>query len=226
MNNKPVLYIVATPIGNLADITLRALNALKNTDAVLAEDTRVSAKLLAHYGIKKPVFSLRERSKGSVAKELVDNFIAGKWDSACYLTDAGTPGVSDPGGRLVSLARKAGIQVTPLPGPSALTAIMQVAGINLSDGVLFLGFLPKKKGRHSLFLRLKDVPWSVVLFEDKHRLVKTLSDFKVIWTNAYVVVGRELTKKFEEIKEGSVDEVIFWAKKNDLRGEFTLLIQR
>jgi 16S rRNA (cytidine1402-2'-O)-methyltransferase len=226
MANKPILYIVATPIGNLADISLRALDALKNADAILAEDTRVSAKLLARYGIKKPVFSLRERSGENVTKGLVDNFLAGKWHSACYLTDAGTPGVSDPGGRLVCLAREADVQVTPLPGPSALTAIMQVAGVDLSSGVLFLGFLPKKKGRHTLFLKLKDTLWPVVIFEDKHRLAKTLSDFKAIWPSAYVVVGRELTKKFEEIKAGSVEEIIGWAEKGSLRGEFTLLVRR
>ena len=222
---KPILYIVAGPIGNLGDLTVRALDVLKNSDLIVAEDTRVTRKLLDHYGINKHIKSLRERSSITVIADLIDGMSRNN-QSVAYLTDAGTPNIADPGGRLVAAARSAGITVAPLPGPSAATALMQVAGINLNDGVLFLGFLPKKKGRQTLLQRLKRDPWPVIIFEDKHRVIRTLNDFASIWgEEAQVVVGRELTKKFEEILSGNIKTIIEQLSEGVLKGEFTILIK-
>ncbi len=222
--NKPVLSIVAGPIGNLGDITLRALETLKRADLIVAEDTRVTGKLLRYYGIHKPIKSIRERSHASRVEGLINDIANRRYSHVAYLTDAGTPGVSDPGGQLVAAARAAGITVEPIPGPSALTAILQVAGIDLSDGILFLGFLPKKKGRQTLLIKLQSSPWPVVIFERGERLGKTLDQFKDIYgDDAKVVVGRELTKLHEEftsIKLGDAKSIA----GIKTRGEFTVLI--
>lgn len=212
------LYIIAGPIGNLADITLRSLEKVRQADIVIAEDTRVTSKLLGHYSIRKPMYSAREHS----STLSIENILQGKWLSACYFTDAGTPGVSDPGGKMIERANKLGISVVPLPGPSAMTAIMQIAGISLSDGVLFLGFLPKKKGRQTLFTRIKSQKWPVIIFEDKHRLIRTLNDFVSVWPEAHAIIGREMTKQFEEVISGPIIELSL--KDITLKGEFTVLI--
>lgn len=226
---KLTLYIVAGPIGNLGDITLRALETLKAADLIVAEDTRVTRKLLDHYQISKPLRSLRERSSDDAVQNLITDIVSGGRDGSlikiAYLTDAGTPGVSDPGGRLVAAARKADINVVPIPGPSSLTCLVQISGVNLSKGVLFLGFLPKKKGRQTLINNLKNNPVTIIIFEDKHRLAKTLQQFASIWPNAYVVVGRELTKKFEQIITGDIASTLHQLSSSSLKGEFTVLIR-
>lgn len=226
---KPTLYIVAGPIGNLGDITLRALEIIKAADLIVAEDTRVTRKLLDHYKIDKPLRSLRERSSDDVVQNLITDIVNGGHDgsitSIAYLTDAGTPGVSDPGGKLVAAARAADINIVPIPGPSSLTCLVQISGVNLSKGVLFLGFLPKKKGRQTLINTLKNNPTPVIIFEGKHRIDKTLRQFASIWPNAYVVVGRELTKKFEQIIAGDISSVSNQLQSNTLKGEFTVLIK-
>ncbi len=225
---KPTLYIVAGPIGNLGDITLRALETLKAVDLIVAEDTRVTRKLLDHYNISKPVRSLRERSSDQDIENLISDIESGGRDASiskiAYLTDAGTPGVSDPGGRLVAAARTAEFDIVPIPGPSALTSIMQVSGHNISKGVLFLGFLPKKKGRQTLINSLKNNPIPIIIFEDKHRIIKTLNQFLSIWPKAQVVVGRELTKKFEQIVAGNIAKTIEVLSNQSLKGEFTIII--
>ena len=219
---EPILYIVAGPIGNLGDITARALNVLNSCDLIVAEDTRVTRKLLDHYGINKSIKSLRERSSIAVIADLIDTMRRDN-QSIAYLTDAGTPNISDPGGRLVAAARAAGIKIEPIPGPSALTALLQVAGVNLNDGFLFLGFLPKKKGRQTLLGRIKLARWPVVIYERGERLGKTLAQFSGIFgEDATVVVGRELTKLHEEVKVFKIGDAV-----NSIinkKGEFTVLI--
>jgi len=227
MNHKSIiLHVTAGPIGNLGDITLRALETIKACDLVVAEDTRVTVKLLNHYKINKPMRSVRERSSSDAVLVLVDEIVSGRLGSSIvYLSDAGTPGVSDPGGKLVAIARQRGISVVPLPGPSALSTIVQIAGTDLSGGVMFLGFLPKKKGRQTLLKKLATNPLPVVIFESKYRVVKTLRDFESIWgEKCQVVVGRELTKKFEEIITGEISTVIKTMVQKPPKGELTLLI--
>lgn len=221
-----ILYVVASPIGNLADITLRALETIKTCDLIVAEDTRVTAKLLNHYQISKPMRSIRERSGEDAIASLVSEMARGRLGSSVvYMSDAGTPGVSDPGGRLVQAARASGIPVVPLPGASALSTIMQISGINLAEGVTFLGFLPKKKGRKTLFKKFATNPLPVIIFENKYRLIKTLQDFESVWgEKSQVVVGRELTKKFEEITTGDISTIIKNLTQKPPRGEFTVLI--
>ena len=221
--NEPILSIVAGPIGNLGDLTLRALETLKRADLIVAEDTRVTQKLLRHYGVVKPLKSIRERSSVDAVDKLIREIKDGRHGRVAYLTDAGTPNISDPGGRLVAAARAAGIKIEPIPGPSALTALLQVAGVNLNDGFLFLGFLPKKKGRQTLLGRIKLARWPVVIYERGERLGKTLAQFSGIFgEDATVVVGRELTKLHEEVKVFKIGDAV-----NSIinkKGEFTVLI--
>lgn len=226
---KPTLYIVAGPIGNLGDITLRALETIKSADLIVAEDTRVTRKLLDHYKIDKSLRSLRERSSDEAVQNLITDIKNGGRDgsitSIAYLTDAGTPGVSDPGGKLVAAARAADINIVPIPGPSSLTCLVQISGVNLSKGVLFLGFLPKKKGRQTIIDNLKNNPTPIIIFEDKHRIAKTLQQFASIWPEAEVVIGRELTKKFEQIITGDITSILNQLQSTTLKGEFTVLIR-
>jgi len=221
--NEPILSIIAGPIGNLGDLTLRALETLKRADLVVAEDTRVTQKLLRHYGIAKTLKSIRERSSADTVDKLIREINDGQYGRVAYLTDAGTPNISDPGGRLVAAARIAGIKIESIPGPSALTTLLQVAGININDGFLFLGFLPKKKGRQTLLRRVKLARWPVIIFERGERLGKTLAQFRDIFgEDATVVVGRELTKLHEEVKVFKIGD----AASNIInkKGEFTVLI--
>ena len=221
--DNPTLYIVASPIGNLADITLRALDVLKSVDLVVAEDTRVTQKLLRYYGVQKPMRSIRERSSARRVDLLVSEMSAGRWPKVAYLSDAGTPGISDPGGRLAAAARASGITVEPVPGPSALTALLQVAGVPLGNGFLFLGYLPKKKGRQTLLSKLRDNRWPVVIFERGNRIAKTLAQFEEIYgSDTLAVVGREMTKKFEEIKTfrlAGLGNIVL-----SIKGEFSILV--
>src|SRR3990167_4087271 len=221
--NEPILSIIAGPIGNLGDLTLRALETLKRADLVVAEDTRVTRKLLNHYGIAKPLKSIHERSSVGRIGSLMDDITSRRYSQVAYLTDAGTPGISDPGGRLTAAARAAGIRVEPIPGPSALTALLQVAGVNINDGFLFLGFLPKKKGRQTLLGRVKLARWPVVIYERGERLGKTLAQFRDIFgEDATVVVGRELTKLHEEVGVFKIGDAV-----NSIiskRSEFTVLV--
>ena len=222
--NEPILSIIAGPIGNLGDLTLRALETLKRADLVVAEDTRVTRKLLNHFGIAKPLKSIRERSSASAVEKLIREIKNGQYGRVAYLTDAGTPNISDPGGRLAAAARAAGIKIEPIPGPSALTALLQVAGVNLNDGFLFLGFLPKKKGRQTLLGRIKLARWPVVIYERGERLGKTLAQFRDIFgEDATVVVGRELTKLHEEVKIFKIGDVA--SNIINKKGEFTVLVK-
>ena len=223
------LYIVSTPIGNLKDITLRAIEVLKSVDLIASEDTRVTLKLLNRYNIKKPLVSIHERSKPEKVRRLVEEISAqggsasgGKnGKSVAFVSDAGTPGIADPGGLLVSGAVKEGIEVIPIPGPSAVTTALSIAGFPGNEFV-FLGYFPKKKGRQTLLQNLKKEERLVVFFESPFRILKTLKDLNEYLGNREIVVFRELTKKFEEIYRGTISEVF---PKIKPRGEFVVIIK-
>ena len=216
------LFIVATPIGNLGDITLRALETLKEVNAVLSEDTRVSGKLLKHFEIAKPLISFHEHTDQAKAANLIERLVKG--ESFALVTDAGTPGLSDPGNRLVELATGAGVTVAPIPGASALGAMVSIAGIDMREFV-FKGFPPHKKGRETFFKEVATSEMPVVYYESPHRVVKNLSLLESMTPEKKVIVGRELTKTFEEITRGSVAEMreFFETQQEKVKGEFSII---
>lgn len=224
------LYIVATPLGNLGDISARALEILKKVDLILAEDTRVSKKLLAHFGIGTPILSYHQHSKLSKVDYIIQLLEEGK--NLALISDAGTPGISDPGGMLVEAVVKEfgdSIKIEPIPGPSAVTAIASICGFSM-DKFLFLGFPPQKNKRRKFFEEVLSSKYPVIFYESPHRILKTLTELKnfLQTTNCLlqtkVVVGRELTKKFETIYRGTVIEVIARAEKTPLKGEFVVVV--
>lgn len=217
------LYIVATPIGNLSDMTLRGLETLKSIDAVLSEDTRVTGNLLRHFEIKKPLISFHEHTEADKAEKLIARIQNG--ESMALVTDAGTPGISDPGNVLVALAATAGIKVVPIPGASALGAIISVAGIDMRE-FTFLGFPPHKKGRETFFRRVTESTSPVIYYESPHRVLKNLELLMEFAPNKKLVLGRELTKVFEEVVRGSITEVSEYlsGKLGKMKGEFTIIV--
>jgi 16S rRNA (cytidine1402-2'-O)-methyltransferase len=219
------LYVVATPIGNLGDITLRALEVLKAADVIAAEDTRVTRGLLSHFGISKKLVSLREHNEARASGKLVAAIAAGQ--SIALVTDAGTPGVSDPGATLVDRVRAAGLPVVPVPGASALTAALSASGLAF-EGVVFAGFLPAKGGdRRERLASLAAGPWAIVLFESPHRVAATLADLHAALGDRDVVIAREITKKFETIVRVPLKEGARWVEANAdrQRGEFVLSVE-
>lgn len=220
---KGVLYLVSTPIGNLEDITLRALRVLKGVDLIACEDTRRTRVLLEHYGISTAVTSLYDEIERKKGEALVGKLAEGL--SIAYVSDAGTPLISDPGYRLVRLAIEARIPVVPVPGPSAVIAALTVAGLP-SDRFAFFGFLPEKSSRRQSFLReLKELPVTLVFYESPRRVVESLRDIRDVLGERQVAVTRELTKLFEEIKRGPASGVLGEMEGADVRGEITLLVQ-
>ena len=224
-NTIGTLFIVATPIGNLGDMTLRAIETLKAVDAVLSEDTRVTSKLLNHFEIKKPLISFHEHTDEKKAFGLIERMKGG--ESMALVTDAGTPGISDPGNFLVKLATEAGVVVVPIPGPSALGAIISVAGIDMHEFV-FKGFPPHKKGRQTFFQAVAASEVPVIYYESPHRVLKNLALLAEFAPEMNVVLGRELTKMFEEIVRGKVTEVLEYFKLHPgkVKGEFTIIAYR
>jgi len=219
---KGELYIVATPIGNLEDITLRALRILKEVDIIACEDTRVTVKLLQKYKISKPLISYHQHSKMKRSNEIIEKLKDGK--DVALVTDAGTPGISDPGNILVSEVLKNNIEVIPIPGASALTALSSVAGIDMQKFV-FLGFPPHKKGRETYFKEVIDQKYPVMYYESPYRLMKNLELLKKFECKKNIIVGRELTKIFEEIIRGDADEIIdYFSKKDKIKGEIVVII--
>lgn len=219
------LYVVATPIGNLGDITLRALDILRAVDRVAAEDTRVSGQLLAHFDIKKPLVSIREHNELAAAQQVIDQIAAG--EAVAYVSDAGTPAISDPGARLVAAVRAAGLSVVPIPGVSAVTTALSVAG--LAQGAwLFHGFLPPKSGaRKQVLQTLGGVAAALVFYEAPHRVIETINDMiAVLDPTRLVTIARELTKRFETIVTLSLHAAPDWlaSDPNHLRGEFVLIV--
>jgi 16S rRNA (cytidine1402-2'-O)-methyltransferase len=216
------LYVVATPIGNLEDITLRALRILKEVALIACEDTRRTRTLLSHFGVHVPVTSYFEHNKRVKGAVLLRALREGK--SIALVTDAGTPGISDPGFLLVKEARAAGIPVTPIPGPSAVIAALSAAGVP-ADRFVFEGFLPVKPGRRLNRLRaLRELETTVVCYESPHRILATLDAIGEVFGEAPLVVGRELTKQFEEIVEGTAAALRERFAQGTARGEFTVVI--
>ena len=227
------LYLVATPIGNLEDITYRAVKALREADVIFCEDTRVSRKLLVKYQISgKPLFSYHQHSRQRRYDQAVEILRQGK--SLALLTDAGTPGISDPGNELVAYVRQAlkkelaegTVKITPLPGPSAFLALAAASGVNLQQFV-FLGFPPHKKGRRKFFSRLAEKVkegYPVFYYESPYRLLKNWQLLQEMKPDAKVIVGRELTKKFEEIKEGALADLVAYYTERGIKGELVVLV--
>ena len=220
------LFVVATPIGNLGDLSPRALDILKTVSAICAEDTRHTRQLLAHYGVERPLMALHEHNEDMLAERLVARLLAG--ESLALVSDAGTPLVSDPGYRLVHAARAAGIQVSPLPGPCAFIAALSVAGLP-SDRFVFEGFLPAKAGaRRERLQILSSESRTLAFYESAHRIEDTLADMAIAFgAGRQVVVARELTKLFETVLDGSINEIRarIAADPNQRRGEFVVLVQ-
>lgn len=216
-----MLYIVATPIGNLEDITLRALNTLKEVDYIAAEDTRHSGILLQKYEIKTTVLSYHSYSGDAKLEKIIGLLKEGK--SLALISDAGTPGISDPAYSLVKRAIEEDIRIVPIPGASSLLAALNMSGLPMNQ-FLYLGFLPLKKGRQTLLKSLADEKRTIVIFESPHRLLKTLNQLHEYLGNRRIAVCREITKIYEEAIRGTLEEAIehFTAKKP--KGEFVLVI--
>jgi 16S rRNA (cytidine1402-2'-O)-methyltransferase len=222
---EPGLYVVATPIGNLGDITHRAVEALSGADVVAAEDTRVTRGLLTHLGIKAKLVALHAHNERAAAERVIAWLAEGK--RVAFVSDAGTPAVSDPGAALVAAVRAAGHPVIPIPGPSALTAALSAAGIE-SEGFVFAGFLPAKGSeRRERIARLAAGPWAIVLFESPHRIAQTLADLHAALGERDVVIAREITKKFETIARVPLAGARAWveADADRQRGELVLVIE-
>ncbi|HET9281617.1 MAG TPA: 16S rRNA (cytidine(1402)-2'-O)-methyltransferase [Candidatus Angelobacter sp.] len=220
---KGTLYVVATPIGNLEDVSYRAIRVLKEADLIACEDTRHTAKLLQHYGIDKTTVSYHEHNEVERAEELIAKLEQGL--SIAQVSDAGTPGVSDPGYRVIKLAIERGVQVVPVPGPSALLAALAAGGLP-TDSFEFHGFLPAKSGqRRSLLESLRDSQNTVVVYEAPHRIAETMKDIvELLGAKRPIVLARELTKVHEEFLRGTAEEVLAQAQEHELKGEITLLI--
>jgi 16S rRNA (cytidine1402-2'-O)-methyltransferase len=222
---EPGLYVVATPIGNLGDVTLRAVETLREADVVAAEDTRVTRALLSHLGIGAKLVALHAHNERGAAQKVIGWIAEGK--RVALVSDAGTPAVSDPGAAVVAAVRAAGHRVVPIPGASALTTALSAAGVE-ADGVVFAGFLPAHGSeRRERLADLAAGPWAIALFESPHRVAQTLADLHAALGERDVVIARELTKKFETIARVPLAEARAWieADPDRTRGEFVLVIE-
>jgi len=239
------LYIVGTPIGNLEDISLRALRILGEVDFILCEDTRVTGKLLAHYKIKTPLISYHQHSQEGKTDYILSLLQSGK--SLALVSDAGTPGISDPGGKLVQMVLEKlydAVTIESVPGPSAVTASLSISGL-ASDKFIFMGFPPHKKGRQAFIKKIVASEWPVVVYESKHRIIKLLEELKKMAKEnmeankkgvlehkpinlTSVVVCRELSKMHETVYRGEIDRIIEKIKQsaNDQKGEFVVIVGR
>lgn len=216
------LFIVPTPIGNLEDITLRALRVLKQSSLIAAEDTRTTARLCTHFDIHTPLTSYHEHNKLSKLDAVLAALETG---NVALVTDAGTPGLSDPGYELIQTVIASGHRVVPLPGPSALLPALIASGLP-TDTFLYLGFLPRKaSARHSALQAIRDIPHTLVFYEAPHRLVETLHDMLDILGSRQVCIARELTKLHEELWRGSLDDALAEFSQRDPRGEITLVVE-
>ncbi len=217
------LYIVATPIGNLQDVSARVLETLRNVDLILCEDTRVTGKLLKAFEINVSTESFHQHSNRSKLKKILDEL---ETKNIALVTDAGTPGISDPGGILIEEAiKKFGdkLSVVPIPGPSAIVAALSVSGFP-ADEFVFLGFPPHKKGRNRFFNRLTEFKSTIVFYESTHRIIKTLGELESRIEDRQIMVGRELTKLHETLYRGTVAEVTNQLNSDSLKGEFVIVI--
>ena len=223
---EAALYVVATPLGNLRDITLRALDVLAAVDLVAAEDTRRTQQLLSHYTIHTRLIALHEHNERQTAEDIVGLLADGK--SVAYVTDAGTPAISDPGAILVARVSEAALPVIPIPGPSALTAALSAAGLSAPQ-FLFYGFLPSRPGaRRAALSALSSLPHALVFFEAPHRLLQTLEDMtQVLGPSRVVLIAREITKVFESFQRCELAQARAWLMEdaNRMRGEFVLIVE-
>lgn len=216
-----MLYIVSTPIGNLEDITLRAIRTLREADFVVAEDTRHSGILLKKYEINSPMLSFHSHSPEAQLNKLIGLLREGK--NLALISDAGTPGISDPGYLLIKNAIVNGVQVSAIPGPSAVINALVSSGLPVHR-FIYLGYLPLKKGRKKMLSSLKDFPYTVVFYEAPHRLNKTLGEILEYVVNRKIAVCREMTKMFEEILRGQTSDMIAHFEKKAPKGEFTIVL--
>ncbi|MFA6422924.1 MAG: 16S rRNA (cytidine(1402)-2'-O)-methyltransferase [Patescibacteria group bacterium] len=226
MKNIGKLFIVATPIGNLEDITFRAIRVLKEVDMIACEDTRHSRVLFDRYEIKTPTVSYFEANRAKVLSKIayiISQIQKGK--NIALVTDAGTPGISDPGQFLIQKATEAEIEISPIPGPSAFVSALSIFGFN--DGsYLFIPFLPKKKGRQTLLKKICRMDSAIVFYESPHRVIKTLEDLAMYFSaERPIVICRELTKQFEEIFRGTIEEAQKYFNESKIRGEFVFVVK-
>ena len=221
-----IFYVVATPIGNLDDFSIRAISALNSSDIILAEDTRVTHVLLSKYGIDKPMLSYHQHSKVKKIKEIIGLLKEGK--TLSLVSDAGTPGINDPGSYLIQEVLKEipELRMVPIPGPNAAIAALSISGFP-SDKFVFLGFPPHKKGRQTFFKRIGEIEETTVFYESKHRTLKALQELKELSVieERPIVVARELTKQFETIYRGTVTEVLEELNKTKVLGEFIVVVK-
>lgn len=223
MENKGHLFLCATPIGNLQDITLRVLETLQKVDLIACEDTRQTLKLLNHFSIEKPVTSYFEHNKKIKGEKIIAQLMAGK--DVALVSDAGMPGISDPGQDLVSRCIKEGIEFTVLPGPVALTTALVLSGLD-TKRFAFEGFIPRsKKEKKKFFADLCNEERTLVFYESPHRLKETLTIMAEVLGMRKIAACRELTKKFEEVVRGTIGEVLEHFNENDVKGEFTLVVE-
>jgi len=218
---KGALYLVSTPIGNLADITYRAVHILKNVDLIAAEDTRTSRTLLMNYQIQTPMRSYHSYNIKSETPKLLNHLGSGK--SLALISDAGTPGISDPGYNLVQACTEGGIRVIPIPGPSAMLAALVASGLP-SHQFIFEGFLPLKKGRKTRLEFLKSEPRTIIIYESPHRILKTVQELNNAFGDRPCVMARELTKKFEQFYRGTLLSLKEFLQSNAVKGEIVLII--
>ena len=220
---KGTLYIVSTPIGNLEDITLRALRVLKEADVIAAEDTRHSLKLLNHYSISKPLISYWGEKEKLKAEEMLRILSSGQ--TVALISDAGTPGISDPGNILIKKAIEEGITVVPVPGPTAVIAALSMSGFS-TDAFIFRGFLPAKESQRLRELKgLSLDPRTIVLYEAPHRILETLSDIKETFDDRRIVVIKEITKFYEEVFRGTVSVILERLESSKIAGEYVIVIE-
>lgn len=233
MNDKPVdepargvLYVVATPIGNLADMSRRAIDVLNSVNRIAAEDTRRSGRLLQHYAIQTPMVALHEHNERELAPELVKQLQAGQ--TLALVSDAGTPLISDPGYRMVRLAREAGVDIVPVPGPSALITALSVSGLP-TDHFVFEGFLPSKQlARKARLEALRSETRTLIFYEASHRILDCLKDMLVTFgVERHAVLARELTKQFETIRDAPLQDLLRWVSDdpNQQKGEFVIIVE-
>lgn len=216
------LYLVATPIGNLEDITFRAIRTLKECDVIAAEDTRRTGQLLKHFGISKPLLSYFQFNEARRSEQILERL--GRGEKVALVSDAGTPGISDPGERVVRAAITAGYRVESVPGASALVTALTASGLP-TDEFHFIGFLPHKSGQRRKRLEsLRAVTGTLVLYESPYRIQKLLEELRDIYPDRHVVLGRELTKKFEEFLRGSPEALLDALQQRSVKGEFVVMV--
>lgn len=225
VSRTPTLYIVATPVGNLEDITLRAVSVLNSVDTILAEDTRVTARLLERYNIRVPLVSYHQHSKLRKTEAIIGMLRQGK--RLALVSDAGTPGINDPGGALIDsiLLELPDLKVVPVPGANAAITALSVSGFP-ADSFTYLGFPPHKKGRQTFFKEIGQIPGTVVFYESKHRILRALKELEELSfaVNRPALVARELTKQFETLYRGTVSEVSRKVKEREPLGEFVVVL--